>query len=99
MARVLEAARSADAAVGESARAAQRELEEARAAEKSIAETAARRAARVRAAMADRTARRLAEIEALEREALEHAQPDETERRQLGRALAALAEELTGDGP
>jgi hypothetical protein len=99
MARVLAAAREANAAVEECALAAQRRLAEARSAEKAIAATAARRAARVRAAMAGRTARRLAEVEALEREALAHAHPEDDDHQRLERALERLAAELTTQPP
>jgi len=97
IARVLSAARDADAAVEECARAARQELDDARATEKSIAAAAARRIARVRAAMAQRGARCLAQIAALEREATAHPELDDEDLRRLDRALAVLAAELTGE--
>jgi hypothetical protein len=99
MARVLAAESEARDALERSTRQAARMLEEARAAAKAIAAAAARRAGAVRTSMERRLATRLAQIEALEREALAAGPLLPGEHDRLARAVERLATDLTRGEP
>jgi hypothetical protein len=94
MARVLAAERQAQDALEQSRRAAAHMLHEARGGAKAISARAALRAGAVRAAMEQRLAARLAEIDEQERAALRAGGLAAEEHARLARAVERLAAEL-----
>jgi hypothetical protein len=96
IARVLEAERTARAAVEGAQREAEAIRADARARDKRIAERAAARIAAVRAGMAEKRATRLAALEAAAVGPDPQAADDDAARARLADAVAQLADELIG---